>query len=380
MIKITEKLKCTGCFSCALSCPKNCIEMTEDNEGFLYPLVDTSACVDCGLCERNCPVITPAESDKTKDDITAYAAFTKDDEIRYNSSSGGIFTEIANVVLDDGGVVFGASFDEEFSVKHIEITQKEDLKKLRVSKYVQSRIGHTYKSAKEYLEQGRGVLFSGTPCQIAGLYSFLGKRYENLITQDIICHGVPSPLVWKKYKKEQKGKLTDISFRDKSEGWSTYSVRMSFKDREEFKQKARENEYIKSFLSNICLRPSCYNCQFKDEIRQSDITLADFWGVENVVPEMFDDKGTSLVFVNSKKGEELFEKIKENIIFKEADKDNAVKYNKSMVQSAFLHPNRERFMKQIANKNASFSVILEKNIKISLVKRGLNKIKRIVSK
>ncbi len=381
MIRVREKSKCTGCSTCALSCPKNCIKMLRDDEGFLYPSVNEAMCVNCGICEDTCPVIRPDANEKTIDNIKAYAAYTKNEDIRKLSSSGGIFTELATAVINSGGVVFGAAFDSDFCVKHISVETVDELEKLRSSKYVQSQIGDTYKEAEKFLEQERCVLFSGTPCQIAGLYKYLKKEYRNLYTQDIICHGVPSPLVWEKYKAEAaKDKLTGVSFRDKRDSWETYSLTMTFDNGEEISQKARNNTYIKSFLSNICLRPSCYECSFKQIARQSDITLADFWGVDEIIPEMYDNKGTSLVIINSSKGDALFGKIKENIEMRSVDISQGIKHNQSMVKSSTPHPNRQKFMKEIKKNDETFSHTFKKHIRVSLTKRIINKITRTIGK
>ena len=221
MIEITEQVKCTGCSACANICPKQCISMVADLEGFLYPSVDTKECINCGLCEKICPILkkNPIKSD----DIIAYAAMLNNTDIRLESSSGGVFTAIAESVIDKNGVVFGAELDENFNVIHTYVETKEELKKFRGSKYVQSVIGETYKRAKGFLDQGRFVLFTGTPCQIGGLYAYLNKDYDNLITQDLICHGVPSPMVWRKYLEFREdishAGVRRMSFRHKKYGW-----------------------------------------------------------------------------------------------------------------------------------------------------------------
>ena len=237
MIEIKDKKDCCGCQACVTVCTKHCIAMQADNEGFLYPIVDKSACTNCGLCEKVCPVINQSEPHKP---LKVYAAKNKNEDIRRQSSSGGIFTLLAEKVINEGGVVFGARFNENWNVVHSWTDTKEGIAALRGSKYVQSTIGNTYNEAREFLKQGRKVLFSGTPCQIAGLKKFLRKEYNNLLTVDVVCHGVPSPLVWRKYLEEvreniraerEAGKntvsfslndlpvITGISFRDKTHGW-----------------------------------------------------------------------------------------------------------------------------------------------------------------
>lgn len=206
MIHITDKRDCCGCNSCVQRCPKSCIRMREDDEGFLYPEVDESVCIDCGLCEKVCPVIHQARENRP---IVVCAAKNKSEEIRYQSSSGGVFTALANEIIREGGVVFGAGFDENWEVKHDCTETVEGLSAFRGSKYVQSRIGDSFKKAEQFLKIGRTVLFSGTPCQIAGLKRFLRKEYDNLLTVDFICHGVPSPGVWREYLKEETIRLYD---------------------------------------------------------------------------------------------------------------------------------------------------------------------------
>ena len=238
MIKVEEKSRCSGCHACSNACPKNCIQMTSDEEGFWYPQVDKEKCINCGLCEKVCPIIHKWQPDDSRT-TTAMAAINLNEEIRLKSSSGGIFTLIAEEIIKQGGVVFGAALTDDFrSVHHIYVDNTDDLEKLRGSKYVQSKIGDTYKQAKDYLDSGRKVLFTGTPCQIGGLYSYLRTPYENLFTQDIICHGVPSPMVWEKYieghERKASSKTNIVTFRNKANGWKAYSVFIGFDNYKEY--------------------------------------------------------------------------------------------------------------------------------------------------
>lgn len=340
MIHITDKSKCSGCNACVQICPKQCIRMQEDCEGFLYPLVNDDMCVDCKLCEKVCPIINQNEPRRP---LKIYAAKHPDDEIRLNSSSGGVFTLLAEQVIAEGGVVFGARFDESWQVVHDYTETVEGLAAFRGSKYVQSVIGNTYKSAQDFLEQGRKVMFTGTPCQIAGLRKFMRKEYGNLLTVDVVCHGVPSPLVWRKYLEETRENLraerdagkntvssslkdlpviTGISFRDKTHGWKKYGFRLRYaaskaagnsvsssaNDSEHtLLQPFPENVFMKGFLSNFYLRPSCYACTARTGKSGSDISIADFWGVQSYYPEFDDDRGVGLVLVNSDKGRKAYE-------------------------------------------------------------------------
>ena len=346
MKQIIDKKLCNGCATCSLVCPKKCISMAMDNEGFLRPVIDGKECIDCKLCKKTCPVLNKKEQEKKC--VRAYAVKNRDENVRQSSSSGGVFTQLAKYVLRKQGAVFGAAFDDDFVVKHISVENEKDLAKLRKSKYVQSQIGESYKLAKNLLEQGKIVLFTGTPCQIGGLQAYLRKPYKNLITQDIICHGVPSPKVWKKYleKKKAKGQIKNVSFKDKSTGWRSYSLTFDYDDKKD-SELISKNLFMNLFLKNVILRESCYNCAFKDEFRDSDITLADFWGVENVNVDFSDDKGVSLVILNTQKGKEIFNSIRDGLIFEETDFEKALNYNKSMTASAMPNPNREKFFKNL---------------------------------
>ena len=382
MIDINEfnNYECTGCHTCSEICPKKCITMTADKEGFLYPVVDKEKCIGCNLCEKVCPVISKNE---TNNNPIAFAAWNKDEAIRAKSSSGGVFTELAQYVIGHGGTVFGAAVNDNIKVEHIGISNIEDLGKLRGSKYVQSRIGNTYSKAKSLLEKGEYVLFSGTPCQIEGLLKYLGHDYDTLITQDIICHGVPSPLVLSKYlefrQKKLKSKIKNIQFRNKTYGWKNYAFNIELEDGTNDIQKGNENLYINCFLTDMCLRPSCYNCNFKSDIRPSDFTLADFWGIENIIPNIDDDKGISLVFANSDKSKRIFNEIKDALIYKQVDSKAPIKYNQSMVVSTTKHKNRDLFMKTIQKR--SFKKALDEAWEVpSLPVRAVMKMKNIMKR
>jgi len=288
---------------------------------------------------------------EVKNEPLAYACRSIDQSVRLASSSGGLFTLIAEQIISNCGVVFGASFNKDFAVMHSYVETMERLEALRGSKYVQSKIDVSYKLTKEFLEHGKQVLFSGTPCQIAGLKSYLQQDYDNLFCVDIICHGVPSPKVWQKYvayRENCSGALTQrISFRRKDRGWKRYSVSFSCENDTEYLQTHDKDLYMRAFLRDVCLRPSCYACSFKTLNRQSDITLADFWGIQNVLPEMDDDLGTSLVLLNSSSGKKMFEDIKNRISYKEVDLNQAITYNPAAVKSAMQNPKRRSFFNEL---------------------------------
>lgn len=289
MIEVKDKKNCCGCSACASVCPRHCITMVEDSEGFLYPQVDEEACVNCGLCEKVCNELNPYD---TREPLQVLAAINKDDEVRQKSSSGGIFHLLAEKTIHEGGVVFGARFDENWQVV---IDYAEDMKGVEAfmgSKYVQARMENAYVDAKRFLNEGRKVLFSGTPCQVAGLHKFLRKPYDNLLSVDLICHGVPSPKVWRVYLEEvvkQGQSISCVEFRNKEKGWKKFSFFLSYNGvgkTVSMLSPFTENHYMKAFLSDIILRPSCYECKARGCSSQSDITIADFWGIETLLPEM----------------------------------------------------------------------------------------------
>lgn len=324
MLKIKNKKKCCGCKACGQICPRQCISFKTDKEGFWYPNVDERKCVDCHLCEKVCPFCHEGTQQLP---AKVYGAYNLDNEERGNSSSGGIFILMAKEILKQGGVVFGAIFDESWNVKHVYAEKIENVYPMLQSKYVQSDIGNTFKETKDFLLQGRKVLYCGTPCQILGLKNFLRKNYDNLIAVDFLCHGVPSPGVWRKYIEREiatfarsamtgknsvlnsslnfKSPIGDIQFRDKTyRGWKKYSFVVRKKSPSKGDQNTvllsdshYTNPYMKGFLSDIFLRPSCYDCKCKNGRSGSDLTLGDFWCADHVDNAMDDDKGLSLLQV-----------------------------------------------------------------------------------
>lgn len=354
MINITDKQNCCGCSACVQACPKQCIKMTTDDEGFLYPHVDVDNCINCNLCERVCNAIAPF---KARIPLKVLAAINTDEEIRLKSSSGGIFHSLAKTTIDEGGVVFGARFDENWQVI---IDYAENMKGVEAfmgSKYVQARIENAYKKTKIFLNEGRKVLFSGTPCQVAGLHKFLRKDYENLLTVDIICHGTPSPKVWDKYLNEtvsEVKRINSVEFRNKKKGWKNFSFNLQYNSNDNsitLSSPFRENMFMKAFLRDIILRPSCYKCRAKECRSQSDITIADFWGIQKIHPEMDDDKGTGVIFVNTKKGERSIDYSK--LYTKETEYEAIKVLNPACCLSAKKHPKREWFFKNIGKKTVA---------------------------
>lgn len=379
MKEILENKKCCGCHACFNICPKRAIEMVSDNKGFKHPIIDEDKCIDCNLCKKVCPVLKIKEQ---KYNSVAYACYNKNGEERMNSSSGGIFVLIAKEIINRGGVVFGAGYSDNYVVKHLEISKIEDLPKIMGSKYVQSIIGDTYARVKELLENEKYVLFTGTPCQIEGLKSFLIKEYPKLITQDIICHGVPSPKVWEKYKSYRKQidnkNPMSISFRNKESGWTSYNMKFLY-DTNTYCSNYKDDFYMQAFLWDVSLRDSCYNCHFKKKNRISDITLADYWGIENIHKDLFDNKGTSLVIIHSDKGLNLFKSIMDEIIYKETNLDDAIIYNSAMISSAKPGKNREKFFDNIENYN--FDKLVKKYVERYSIRWKMKlKIKSLIKK
>lgn len=344
MITISDKLNCCGCSACAQRCPKQCIKMAEDEEGFLYPKIDISKCIDCHLCEKVCPVIN---QDEPRTPLNVYAAKNQNDQIRLDSSSGGIFTILAEQMINAGGVVFGACWDEEWNVKHDYAECLDNLSKFRSSKYLQSIIGDNYLKAEQFLKSGRMVLFTGTPCQIAGLKHFLRKDYDNLLAVEVVCHSVPSSGIWQRYLEERlqtlrwsKSDIKHISFRNKKTGWKGYSFVIENKNGNVFSELGSKNAFMRGFLADLYTRPSCQACPAKQLKSGSDITLGDFWGIDSLMPEIDDDKGVSAIIINTEKGIKALHSV--NDLIPSSWGDICVN-NPALVKSAKASENKEHF-------------------------------------
>ncbi len=341
---------CCGCSACVSVCPKDCLTLKRDSDGFYRPVFCADNCIDCDLCKRACPLLCQP---KKNDNVLAYGAVAKDGDIRLSSSSGGVFTVLATEIINKGGVVFGAAFDKDFSVHHQAAFSVEEAKCFRGSKYVQSYMGNCYTQIKEMLDEDRWVYFSGTPCQVAGLISFLNKRYDKLITQDFICHSVPSPLVWDAYKAfrqaEAGGKITSVSFRAKEVGIKGYKLKIDFDNGESYTC-GGDDPYTTAFIQGLSSQDSCYNCKFKGLHRVSDITLADFWGVEEQCPKLDSTDGTSLILLHSDKGKTLFDSVKEKISCVEANTNIIFDKNQMAIKSVYKSTNRKAFFKVLKNK------------------------------
>ena len=348
MIEIKDKKDCCGCWSCANICPKHCIQMVEDEEGFRYPKVDQTLCVDCGLCEKACPVIN-ADTQDIPFEQQGWLVQHKDEQIRHESTSGGAFTAIASYIISEGGVVFGAGFRKgTFIVVHQSAEDIEGLSVYRNSKYVQSEIGDCYAQALKYLNAGRLVLFSGTPCQIEGLRCFLrGKKFDNLILQDLVCRAVPSPAILRSYISVQEqllgGNFLKILFRDKFHGYhySSFSIYNKDKDKD-YHKGIDSNEYLRSFFDNMNDRPSCYDCRFKKRYRKSDITLWDCFPIEKFTNKL-DGKDTTRVLVHTKKGAEIINAAMKDLNAISVNPDLLTDGVREMFKSVPYNPKRQQF-------------------------------------
>lgn len=391
MNSITDSQKCTGCAACANICPRQCITMLPDAEGFLHPQIDCEKCVDCRKCISVCP-IQSKEIAGLFCEQKAFAGHSIDSSIVEHSSSGGVFSVLAEYVIQRGGVVFGASFDGPELVRHVAVRDKESLEKLRGSKYVQSIIGCSYQEAKYELDQGKLVLFSGTPCQIAGLRHFLQREYDNLLCVDIICHSIPSPKVWKAFVEKTAAyadsKITSANFRDKRDSWESYCLSFQFEDGNERILNKEQNLYMHAFIGGLSTRPSCYQCAFKGDQRESDLTLGDFWGVNYVQKEAYHSRGTSLVIVNTKKGEEALNQISSQLELIPTLMNTALLSNPAYYKPAVPHPRRARFFSEMNNEDI-FSCIetllqptkkekFTRIIKRSLPYRAVSKLLRLI--
>ena len=404
MIDIKNKKDCFGCTGCVQKCPKKCISLEEDEEGFTYPKVDLALCIGCGLCEKVCPVINKKEKQSP---LASFAVKNPNLDERLNSSSGGVFIMLAKHILLEHGIVFGAVYDDQFEVMHTYAENLEGVIPMMRSKYMQSRIGKTYQEAECFLKDGRNVLYVGTPCQIAGMKFYLQKDYGNLLTVDFACHGVPSPGVWRDYLNELKytisaqsatdenksvnsslsftPEIASVNFREKhGYGWKKYGFVVKYKSALKAENSvllsslSYENPFMRGFLANVYLRPSCYECPAKGGRSQSDLTIADFWGVDSLLPKFDDDKGVGLVLTNTKKGNEIFGKL--GLIRIKISYELAEKNNIAICQSVISHPKRSDFFRNRLSLEYNFETTINKILKVSLCHRFIICVRKIIKK
>ena len=360
-IKLCDKELCTGCMACYNACPHGSISVTTDDEGFAVPIINHDTCLKCGKCTRVCPILNELNQVEKQ---TAYKGWTRDDELLKNSSSGGVFSLLSSQVLADGGYVYGAAFDEKLELRHISAHTEEEMPRLRGSKYVQSYIGETFREIKKGLDDGKKVLFCGTPCQVAGLNGFLGKKdYPKLLTVDLVCHGVPSPKVFKSFKEwlenENYSQIEEYKFRDKKWCWTRYNSLVTFKNGAKHYGKWEEDPWMRGFLREYFLRPSCHHCKFANMNRQSDITLADYWSYICKKGEINNrERGCSLVLCNTDKGRKAVELCKGEMICYPITINEVRRCNRALNGCFPASPLREQFWKDY--KSLPFDTLIMK--------------------
>lgn len=362
-----DKKDCNGCGACTLVCPKKCIHMEQDEEGFFYPVIDEKECIKCNRCKNIC-----SNYNLQEERGQAYIAFNNNEEERINSASGGMYYILAKYVIEKHGVVFGVKYDENLIARHDYAENLEECKKFMGSKYVRSDIEGIYQKVKEFLDNDRYVLFTGTPCQNNGLKTYLNKEYEKLILCDIICHANPSPKVLDKYINEIEEskhiKVKNISFRSKENGWSNSTPIIEF----ETGEKEEDRTFYTAFTKELINRPSCHSCPFVSVKRISDFTIGDLWGIESIKTEMKnDEKGISLFVVNSDKAKEIFNEISNNMKYEEIDLDLAFSYNHN--ENLPINKNREKFFRKM-NEGKKIIPYMKKYSKESIFKRIKRKV------
>ena len=368
MIQLAPYDACTGCFACKAVCPHNAVEKHMDKHGFYYPLINKGKCKLCHRCEKVCPVFHPYSAPET---LLCFAAYNSDEKIRSKSSSGGVFYTLAEQILAENGCVFGCTFDGPEHVIHRKAETIDELLPMQGSKYLQSDLQDTFYSVQKEVSSGRKVLFSGCPCQIAGLKHFLGD-HENLITMEVICHGVPAPEVWRTYLtrlKEEKNlkKILNVCFRNKSFGWNNYHLLISAyahtaKQEDpptEFYENAAENPFMQAFLHDLSLRPSCYHCSARQGCSHADITAGDFWGIEKVLAEFGDNKGISAVLIHSENGKLLWQDCKEKLKIHQVSYLDIIACNSCYAHSVVKPRNRKYFMRKY-HSYKNFSKLVQK--------------------
>lgn len=381
MIQIDDKKQCCGCTACESICPKKAIKMLPDEEGFLYPHVEETKCIQCGLCEKTCPIINTKKSDQ---EPKGYIVRNTDKEIVQDSTSGGVFTAIANYVLDKQGVVYGVGYDSSMRVIYKKAENKSEIAEMRGSKFVQSYIVGIYEDVKQTLGSGRLVLFTGTPCQVAGLINFLRKKPDNLYCVDFICRGVASPLLWENYlqamQDKYKSAISFVKFKNKTYGYHATTMKVDFQNGKTYKASGRIDPMMKSYVNELASRPSCAACSFKSERHISDLTMFDCYHYSAITRKKDDNKGYSSLFVNSYVGEKIIESIAKSIEMTAVDYHELTKWNGIMVcNSAKPHSRRDEFYSYISTMTIHEAInkvmpITKKDYLIELSKAVINRI------
>ena len=369
---LVDKTSCTGCSACFSVCPTGAIKMQQDEEGFFHPVINMERCISCGRCERACPLINPVETSAVRD---IYACYNIENPVRLESSSGGVFSILAEEVIRRGGRVFGASFEDSYhDLHHIGVDGMEKLSCLRGSKYVQSDLRSVFCEIQKYLRDKRYVLFVGTPCQVAGLRKVAVKNIEYLLTVEFVCHGVPSPAVWSSFLQEvtpNKVRIQNVKFRDKALGWKKYSMKIFFENEETYVSNVEENPYLQGFLSGLYMRPSCYQCPFRKKDRVADLMIGDCWGVEHLTEDQsfWTDQGVSLLSVQSAIGESFLQAVQSSLHREKISYVNAVKYNRAIISDSYQHPHRSKFFQRFKQGNLSTSRIISEELDLSVRER-----------
>lgn len=346
MINKVSVQDCTLCGACVTACPVNAVSFDETYLDFCYPKINLDRCIHCKQCEKACPILNLNRNIKHENELPiAFAAKCKNDSVRLISTSGGAFYALAKQMLQEGGYICGAVFDDDFHVKHIVSNKDGDLLRMLGSKYAQSNSDYCYREIKQKLNAGYKVLFSGCPCQVAALSVYLGKDYPDLLLVELICHGIPSDRMLQTYigmKERQYGaKLKKLEFRNKTTGWHRSAVRMEFANHRIYSNQITADAYMNGFLRNVTLKPSCYHCHFRGFTTGSDIVLGDFWGAETELPAFDDNKGISAVLANTAKGYSFLRRCSLNLV--ESDAETVIRYNKNLLQSAKPSPLRTEY-------------------------------------
>lgn len=391
MIQLASHDLCNGCQACGSVCPKEAITFGADAEGFLHPTIDAAKCIACHRCEKACPVLVPNPPRKP---LAVYAAIAKDDVVRAASSSGGVFTLLARRTIAAGGIVYGAAIREsDLMVAHCSAETEDELARLRGSKYVQSDVGDVYRQVKAQLATGRQVLFSGTPCQIAALRRVLGRPCENLLCVDFICHAVPSPLAWRKYLESRVRACAEgsvralaegiiakrISFRRKDCGWKRYSLSLCFAKDKEYLADLQTDPFLRGFLAELYNRPSCHQCACRELRSGADLTLGDYWNVHQRYPEMDDDRGTSVILVNTSAGEAALASLRGELRLQDSDFADICRTNPASIRSSSANPHRVQFFRALV-RSKDFDRLVTRLLKRTLFRKLGSYVKRVLRK
>lgn len=380
MISVTDKKNCCGCTACVNACPVSCIKMERDSEGFLYPQVNTDLCINCGKCDKVCPLLNKTDLPFPE---KAFILRNNDAQTVKTSTSGGAVSVFASKIISGGGVVFGGAFGKNYYVEHRRAETEEELKMFKSSKYVQCDPRDSFAEVKRELSSGRLVMFTGTPCQVAGLKSYLSKPYDNLFTVDFVCRAVPSPKAWDRYREfsEQKygSKLSYACFREKTYGYHSSNMSLRFENGKKYLGNTHTDPYLKSFFDGMNIRPSCFDCAFRQAGRVSDLTVFDCWNITRYVPSVKDDdKGYTACFVQSKKGEEMLNKCSDDLTKYSADAELLVKHCGHMaVQNPKPHPKRSEFFEMLGE-NQPIDTIINKLSPVQTKHRVFDKLKPVL--